>query len=158
MGFEREGWTTVEGEAVDKINGLSGVRAEMMWGGSRSWRSSSDTRRLRCGFTNIAISTRRGSFGVSNRTGRLHDRAVRAAGVSGGAEGPTRHDHSRNSRHVPHEEAAVRVEATRAGERPGSRPTPIPAGAGRGRAVGPAQPQHLLGRGSIRRSGPGCVV
>jgi catechol 2,3-dioxygenase-like lactoylglutathione lyase family enzyme len=30
LGFEREGGTTVEGEAVDKINGLAGVRAEMM--------------------------------------------------------------------------------------------------------------------------------
>ena len=30
LGFEREGGTTVEGEAVDKINGLAGVRAELM--------------------------------------------------------------------------------------------------------------------------------
>src|SRR5438309_5747720 len=30
LGFEREGGTTVEGEAVDKINGLAGVRAEVM--------------------------------------------------------------------------------------------------------------------------------
>jgi catechol 2,3-dioxygenase-like lactoylglutathione lyase family enzyme len=30
LGFEREGGTTVEGEAVDKINGLTGVRAELM--------------------------------------------------------------------------------------------------------------------------------
>src|SRR5215218_2977332 len=30
LGFEREGGTTVEGEAVDKINGLAGVRAEIM--------------------------------------------------------------------------------------------------------------------------------
>ena len=30
LGFEREGETTVEGEAVDKINGLAGVRAEVM--------------------------------------------------------------------------------------------------------------------------------
>jgi hypothetical protein len=29
LGFEREGGTTVEGEAVDKINGLAGVRAEV---------------------------------------------------------------------------------------------------------------------------------
>src|ERR671917_283061 len=30
LGFEREGGTTVEGEAVDKIKGLAGVRAEGM--------------------------------------------------------------------------------------------------------------------------------
>jgi catechol 2,3-dioxygenase-like lactoylglutathione lyase family enzyme len=30
LGFEREGGTTVEGEAVDKINGLDGVRAELV--------------------------------------------------------------------------------------------------------------------------------
>jgi len=30
LGFEREGATTVEGEAVDKINGLAGVRAELV--------------------------------------------------------------------------------------------------------------------------------
>src|ERR671916_82667 len=30
LGFEREGGTTVEGEAVDKISGLAGVRAELM--------------------------------------------------------------------------------------------------------------------------------
>ena len=30
LGFEREGRTTVEGEVVDKINGLAGVRAELM--------------------------------------------------------------------------------------------------------------------------------
>ena len=30
LGFEREGGTKVEGEAVDKINGLAGVRAEIM--------------------------------------------------------------------------------------------------------------------------------
>jgi catechol 2,3-dioxygenase-like lactoylglutathione lyase family enzyme len=30
LGFEREGGTTVEGEVVDKINGLDGVRAQIM--------------------------------------------------------------------------------------------------------------------------------
>jgi catechol 2,3-dioxygenase-like lactoylglutathione lyase family enzyme len=30
LGFEREGGTTVEGEAVDRINGLDGVRAELV--------------------------------------------------------------------------------------------------------------------------------
>ena len=30
LGFEREGGTPVEGETVDKINGLDGVRAEVM--------------------------------------------------------------------------------------------------------------------------------
>src|ERR687893_197572 len=30
LGFERDGWASVEGEAVDKINGLAGVRAELM--------------------------------------------------------------------------------------------------------------------------------
>jgi catechol 2,3-dioxygenase-like lactoylglutathione lyase family enzyme len=30
LGFEREGGTTVEGEVVDKINGLDGVRAEVV--------------------------------------------------------------------------------------------------------------------------------
>src|SRR5919199_6314330 len=30
LGFEREGVTTVQGEAVDQINGLAGVRAEVM--------------------------------------------------------------------------------------------------------------------------------
>jgi catechol 2,3-dioxygenase-like lactoylglutathione lyase family enzyme len=30
LGFEREGATTAEGEAVDKINGLEGVRAEIV--------------------------------------------------------------------------------------------------------------------------------
>jgi len=30
LGFEREGGTLVEGEAVDKINGLDGVRAEIV--------------------------------------------------------------------------------------------------------------------------------
>ena len=30
LGFEREGGALVEGEAVDKINGLAGVRAELM--------------------------------------------------------------------------------------------------------------------------------
>jgi catechol 2,3-dioxygenase-like lactoylglutathione lyase family enzyme len=30
LGFEREGGTTVEGEVVDKINGLDGVRAELV--------------------------------------------------------------------------------------------------------------------------------
>ncbi|HZU79312.1 MAG TPA: VOC family protein [Acidimicrobiales bacterium] len=31
LGFEREGRGLVEGEVVDKINGLDGVRAEMVW-------------------------------------------------------------------------------------------------------------------------------
>ena len=30
LGFEREGGTTVEGEVVDKINGLDGVRADVV--------------------------------------------------------------------------------------------------------------------------------
>jgi hypothetical protein len=30
LGFEREGATTVDGESVDKINGLDGVRADVM--------------------------------------------------------------------------------------------------------------------------------
>jgi catechol 2,3-dioxygenase-like lactoylglutathione lyase family enzyme len=30
LGFEREGGTTVDGEVVDKINGLDGVRAELV--------------------------------------------------------------------------------------------------------------------------------
>ena len=30
LGFERDGGTTVEGEAVDAINGLSGVRSEVV--------------------------------------------------------------------------------------------------------------------------------
>jgi catechol 2,3-dioxygenase-like lactoylglutathione lyase family enzyme len=30
LGFEREGGTLVEGETVDKINGLDGVRAELV--------------------------------------------------------------------------------------------------------------------------------
>jgi bleomycin resistance family protein len=30
LGFEREGGTVVEGEVVDKINGLDGVRAELV--------------------------------------------------------------------------------------------------------------------------------
>ena len=30
LGFEREGGTVVEGEVVDKINGLDGVRAELL--------------------------------------------------------------------------------------------------------------------------------
>jgi catechol 2,3-dioxygenase-like lactoylglutathione lyase family enzyme len=30
LGFERDGATTAEGEAVDKINGLEGVRAEIV--------------------------------------------------------------------------------------------------------------------------------
>lgn len=30
LGFEREGGTLVEGETVDKINGLDGVRAEVV--------------------------------------------------------------------------------------------------------------------------------
>lgn len=30
LGFEREGGTTVDGETVDKINGLDGVRAELV--------------------------------------------------------------------------------------------------------------------------------
>lgn len=30
LGFEREGGTTVEGETVDRINGLDGVRAELV--------------------------------------------------------------------------------------------------------------------------------
>ncbi len=30
LGFEREGGTTVEGEVVDRINGLDGVRAEVV--------------------------------------------------------------------------------------------------------------------------------
>jgi catechol 2,3-dioxygenase-like lactoylglutathione lyase family enzyme len=48
LGFEREGGGLVEGEVVDKINGLDGVRAEVVMGADAGRQRQARTRQVPC--------------------------------------------------------------------------------------------------------------
>ena len=99
LGFEREGGTTVEGEAVDKINGLVGVRAEVMMvrtpDGTGKLELSSTTRRP----TTRACSPARRT-GPASGTSASRSRTSTRSSTACGTTGSTRSARSRTTRTV----------------------------------------------------------